>query len=228
MSDHYHTLGVYRFASEAQVRGAYVRLMKRYHTAPERSGLSEDRLRQIGIAYWELRHPQRRTIYDARLREGHCHHDRAVRRILQSVRRPPLLQHMRVRHADWRLFLALLLLLTFGVVGVTRYHVPAPAARVREDASAVKPGVAASDGRLLKQLEGDYVLVATLNDQKQINGAIDQCLDALRANDFADIQRVCASLRELEWGDDGLARRFRSGSGTAGNARGISMTSRSP
>lgn len=210
MSDHYHTLGVSRFASKTQVRDAYVRLMKRHHAALGRSGLSEDRLREIGIAYWELRHPERRAVYDARLREEHRRHDRAVWRILHGVQRPALFQRVRVHHADRWLFFVMLPLLLMGVVWATRRQVPAPTVGMLEETSVVAPGAAASDARLLKQLEGDYALMATLNEQKRINSDIDRCLEALRADDLANARRTCPSIGDLDWGGDRLERRFRS------------------
>src|SRR5712691_5190157 len=65
MADYYHTLGVARAASDAEIKLAYRKLAMTYH--PDRnngSKESEERFKAITEAYDVLRDPQKRAAYD--------------------------------------------------------------------------------------------------------------------------------------------------------------------
>lgn len=124
--NHYRTLGVSRFASDEAVRRAYIALMKRHHGAPDDDVLTQDRLRRISAAYWELRHPERRAAYDAALRAKYQRHLRSgygAQQFLGAAGHPRALRP-RLR-TKW-LFLLWLVLLGTGVwwVAKQRGHTP--------------------------------------------------------------------------------------------------------
>ncbi len=65
--NHYHTLGVSRQATQAEIKQAYRRLVKQHH--PDRSQTEGDRIRQINAAYEVLGQPEARQHYDQRLHQ---------------------------------------------------------------------------------------------------------------------------------------------------------------
>ncbi|MFH1625282.1 MAG: DnaJ domain-containing protein [Pseudomonadota bacterium] len=63
--DYYHTLGVHRDASEAEIKKAYRRLAHQYH--PDKNSGNkqlEEKFRELSEAYEVLRNPQKRSNYD--------------------------------------------------------------------------------------------------------------------------------------------------------------------
>src|SRR5438477_12911333 len=75
MADFYHTLGVARGASDAEIKTAYRKLAMTYH--PDRNNgakEAEEKHKAITEAYDVLRDPNKRALYDrygeARLRGG--------------------------------------------------------------------------------------------------------------------------------------------------------------
>lgn len=206
ITDHYRTLGVSRFATHDQVRQAYIKLVKHHHTGPQKSTLSEDRLRQIGMAYWELRHPDRRSEYDAQLQAAqHCHR-RKVQRVLRATPRLFPSNEIQPHRMEKWLFGLILPLLGIGVACATQHAIPLPTA----PADPVRVMDVTNDARLLKQLDGDRTLVAMLNEQRRIQNNIDHCLISLRQEDSKNARRFCPAMEELKWGDDPLAGRFQS------------------
>lgn len=67
MRDAYRILGVEPAAGEAEIRAAYLTLMKRYH--PDQPGADEERAKEIAAAYRLLGDPGRRAGYDRELAE---------------------------------------------------------------------------------------------------------------------------------------------------------------
>lgn len=68
MPNHYRTLGVDPDADGAEIRHAYLALIRRHH--PDKSGGAEDRARaqEVIAAYETLRDPERRAAYDGERR----------------------------------------------------------------------------------------------------------------------------------------------------------------
>lgn len=65
MLNSYKVLGIGADATPAQVRLAYIQLMKRYHPdAPGSDEASEEIARQVNRAFWTLRDPARRARHD--------------------------------------------------------------------------------------------------------------------------------------------------------------------
>jgi curved DNA-binding protein CbpA len=82
MQDYYAVLGVAPTASPAEIRRAYLRLVRRYHPDAHRGGhgwqmppaqqaANEQRMKLINEAYAVLRDPRRRAAYDARYAAVH-------------------------------------------------------------------------------------------------------------------------------------------------------------
>jgi hypothetical protein len=68
MADLYHLLGLSRRADEAAIRAAYHRLAKQFHPDAGAHLQSDERIRQINLAYETLGNPMARAAYD--LEEG--------------------------------------------------------------------------------------------------------------------------------------------------------------
>lgn len=64
MSDYYSVLGVFRDASEDEVKKAYRKLAMEYHPDRNASPDAEARFKEISEAYEVLRDPQKRAAYD--------------------------------------------------------------------------------------------------------------------------------------------------------------------
>src|SRR2546423_12665665 len=65
MADYYHTLGVHRSASDAEIKTAYRKQAMTYH--PDRNDGSKDaeeKFKAITEAYDVLRDPNKRVMYD--------------------------------------------------------------------------------------------------------------------------------------------------------------------
>src|SRR5262245_11798613 len=65
MADHYQTLGVPKNASQADIKKAYRKLARQYH--PDRNPgdeTSENRFKEISVAYETLSDPEKRKQYD--------------------------------------------------------------------------------------------------------------------------------------------------------------------
>ena len=111
--DYYQVLGVTRKASPAELRAAYVRLLKRHHpdAAQPRASLPQ-RLRDIQTAYRCLSQPTTRAAHDRDLtsrERAHFQSQRAVRRSLRRYDRrypQPALPRPPVRRKPWRALLA--------------------------------------------------------------------------------------------------------------------------
>lgn len=70
----YDVLGVNRGASQAEIRGAYLRLMKRYHPDSTSLGPTEpDRATLLNRCYATLKDPVSRSLYDAGLERSPPH-----------------------------------------------------------------------------------------------------------------------------------------------------------
>lgn len=67
----YDTLQVSPQATQAEIKQAYRRLVKRFHPDANRESSTCDRIIQINGAYEILGDPQQRQSYDRRQREGH-------------------------------------------------------------------------------------------------------------------------------------------------------------
>jgi curved DNA-binding protein CbpA len=76
MSQLYGVLGIPRDADYAQVKAAYRTLAKACH--PDLRGGSEQRFKEINLAYTTLRNPARRAAYDAEIRAMLCRRMRSA------------------------------------------------------------------------------------------------------------------------------------------------------
>ncbi len=63
--DHYRRLGVRRDCTPAEIRAAYIALVKSHH--PDRAGGEDRKVAELNRAYWTLKDPKRRSEYDASL-----------------------------------------------------------------------------------------------------------------------------------------------------------------
>lgn len=71
MAHLYEVLGIPKNADNARVKAAYWTLAKTCH--PDRPGGSEQRFREISLAYATLGNPVRRAAYDAEIHAVFCH-----------------------------------------------------------------------------------------------------------------------------------------------------------
>ena len=62
--DYYAALGIERDASEAQIRGAYQRLARKYHPDVSKEEGAEERFKEVAEAYQTLKDPEKRAAYD--------------------------------------------------------------------------------------------------------------------------------------------------------------------
>ncbi|GAB3384088.1 DnaJ C-terminal domain-containing protein [Lysobacter fragariae] len=62
--DYYETLGVEPGAGEAEIKGAYRRLARKYHPDVSKEPGAEEKFKAINEAYEALRDPEKRTAYD--------------------------------------------------------------------------------------------------------------------------------------------------------------------
>ncbi len=81
---HYQTLGTSRFASAAEVRAAYLRLMKLHHPDVSQAPRFGPSPEQINAAYSVLRSPSRRAVYDAQISGLD-----AQRKVMRAAMPPP-------------------------------------------------------------------------------------------------------------------------------------------
>lgn len=62
--DYYETLGVEPGAGEAEIKGAYRRLARKYHPDVSKEPGAEEKFKAVNEAYEALRDPQKRAAYD--------------------------------------------------------------------------------------------------------------------------------------------------------------------
>ncbi|MDO4708808.1 MAG: DnaJ C-terminal domain-containing protein [Pseudomonadota bacterium] len=62
--DYYATLGVEPSAGDAEIKGAYRRLARKYHPDVSKEAGAEDKFKAVNEAYEALRDPQKRAAYD--------------------------------------------------------------------------------------------------------------------------------------------------------------------
>ncbi len=67
--DYYEVLGISRTATEAEVKGAYRKMARKYHPDINKEDHAEDRFKEVNEAYEALSDPDRRAAYD---RFGHA------------------------------------------------------------------------------------------------------------------------------------------------------------
>lgn len=65
--NHYDTLNIARTASQAEIKQAYRRLVKRFHPDSNREIVNHEQIRQVNAAYEVLGDPDRRQRYDQQL-----------------------------------------------------------------------------------------------------------------------------------------------------------------
>jgi len=65
--DFYETLGVSRNASEADIKKAYRKLVRKYHPDVSKEPDAAERTTEINLAYETLSNPEKRAQYDAEL-----------------------------------------------------------------------------------------------------------------------------------------------------------------
>jgi DnaJ-class molecular chaperone len=102
----YQVLGIARTASAAEVRAAFVRLVKRHHPDVTGSSAMPRRLDDIQMAYRCLSDPEARAQHDRSLEAAerdHFDRQRAVQRRLRRYdRRHPYPAPRRYRRTNWR------------------------------------------------------------------------------------------------------------------------------
>lgn len=113
--DYYQVLGVVRDAEQAEIRAAYVRLVKRHH--PDTLGYLPRRLHDVQHAYRCLSNVESRAEHDrliARKERDHLSRQRSVRRRLDRYDRrhpqKPLPVRTGSRHRSYRRWRSLLVL----------------------------------------------------------------------------------------------------------------------
>ena len=62
--DYYETLGVEPGAGDAEIKGAYRRLARKYHPDVSKEAGAEEKFKGVNEAYEALRDPQKRAAYD--------------------------------------------------------------------------------------------------------------------------------------------------------------------
>ena len=122
--DHYRALGVARTADAAEIRSAYLALIKRYHPDANQDGggAEEDQAAAVNLAYTILRDPEARARHDEALRiadeEAAAHRLRL--RVLATggaVYTPPRAPS-RGRRVARRIFWLLLILIAAGAAAL--------------------------------------------------------------------------------------------------------------
>lgn len=84
--DHYRTLGIRRDADAAQIRAAYVRLVKAHHPDSRARPQFPEHVRLLQQAYSCLRDPDRRAAHDTELLARDQEHLRQLRRVRRKLR----------------------------------------------------------------------------------------------------------------------------------------------
>ena len=179
--NHYRMLGVPKFASPALVRRAYMAQLKRHHAA-EGSLFSDERLRQIGHAYWELRHPERRAAYDAGLRERERRRTAAGKPVVKTPAPRVQLPRTGPRRGTRWLFAASLVLLAGGTVWAVQQQ---PSSSFGGRASATLAAAAAQEAAprpaLIDEALLDYQAMMAAGGRGHVAQLVRQCFEDMQA-----------------------------------------------
>lgn len=202
LPDHYRALGVPRFAPPGIVRRAYVDLMKRHHGLAE-ARMSDEMMRRVSRAYWELRHPDRRAAYDALLR------GRPRRRpIAASAGAAELPARTRPRHPlprpqrrpdATRLVFAVSLA---GLIGVAIWASGRPARHplsAMTDATAIRPTAdPASPGRAaIQEALSDYEAIRSAGGDARVARYLRDCFAELTISAPTRVFDYCVALESV-------------------------------
>jgi len=101
-SNHYETLGISQDATQAEVKQAYRRLVKRFHPDknPQDSRRSHDQIARINGAYEVLGDPRHRRVYDRHLHASRSSGSRPPRQWSAEAQQRYQTQHQATRAAD--------------------------------------------------------------------------------------------------------------------------------
>lgn len=182
------------------VRRAYIGLMKAHHGGAA-SPLTDELIRRVGLAYWELRHPDRRAVYDERLQSRRrsrpatqVTRDRgpAARRLARSGPRP-----------GTRLLFGLsLLTLAAGIwwamdhrPKMPRLIVGGPDLRQMQPQSL--PTARMLEASALDQAFTDFNIMVTAGGLLPVNRYLNQCFAELRTGPWLRLFDYCVALESL-------------------------------
>lgn len=186
-TDHYATLGVPRFAAPRLVRGAYLERVKHHHAVPD--ALSQDYLRALGEAYWELRHPERRAAYDARLylrdRKPTVEGRRVRRRIARQTPSAPRRRRLG-RTAAVAVSLVLAATSATIVYGLSRPGAAVPTERAIAPLPSVPMATGGADlqSTAIEEAYADARALTGPAGRRELRRHVEQC--------FADLDRAVA------------------------------------